>query len=146
MNGLSSVAIGSDHAGFRLKKIFVEYLKNAGIECKDFGTDGDISVDYPDFAALVAQSVVSGASQRGILICSTGIGMSIAANRFKGIRAALCHDCFTAKMSRRHNDSNILVIGAGLTAAPAAKDILETWLSENFEGGRHERRICKIDI
>lgn len=141
-----SFALGCDHAGIGLKKAFIDFLDKKGIKWLDFGTENDASVDYPDYAEKVVESVLSGDNKRGILICGTGIGMSIAANRHKGIRAALCHDSFTAKMSRRHNDANILVLGANITAVPVALDILETWLNYDFEGGRHERRINKLDI
>lgn len=143
---ISSLAIGCDHAGVSLKKAVIDFLDTKQIKWEDFGVETETSVDYPDYAKKVVDSILSANHPKGILICGTGIGMSIAANRYKGIRAALCHDAFTAKMSRRHNDANILVMGANVTAVPAAMDILEAWLNWDFEGGRHERRICKLDI
>lgn len=146
MTNQSTLAIGCDHAGIGLKKLIMGHLNALALNnYKDFGTFDDKSVDYPDYAEKVCKAVINGEFSKGILICGTGLGMSIAANRFKGIRAALCHDSFTAKMSRRHNDANILVLGANVTAAAFALDILETWLNTAFDGGRHERRIVKLD-
>lgn len=139
------IAIGSDHAGFVLKEIIIKYLKDRNYHVLDRGSNSAESVDYPEYAASVCRSVLSGESDAGVLICGTGIGMSIAANRFRGIRAALCHDAFTAKMSRKHNNANIIVMGAGVIGAETAKDMLNVWLTEEFEGGRHERRINKIE-
>lgn len=140
------LAIGSDHAGYCLKMALLKFLDEKNIKYKDFGVFDEVSADYPDYAEKVAVSITSGEYNQGLLICGTGIGMSIAANRFKGIRAALCHDPHAAKMSRKHNDANILVMGANITAPVLAKEILEVWLNEDFEGGRHERRISKIDF
>jgi len=139
------IAIGSDHAGFALKQALVAPLNNAGHEVLDLGTKGPDSVDYPDFAGAVARSVVSGEADRGILICGSGIGMSIAANRFPGIRAALCLDVETARLSRAHNDSNVLVLAGRKTADAEARSIVDTWLASEFEGGRHAQRIQKIE-
>ncbi|MDI3535088.1 MAG: ribose 5-phosphate isomerase [Thermosediminibacterales bacterium] len=138
------IAIGSDHGGYRLKQKVIEFLKETGIEYKDFGCYSCESVDYPDFALPVAKAVASGEYDRGILICGTGIGISIAANKVKGIRAALCHDCFSAKASRQHNDANILAMGERVIGQGLAIEIVKTWLASKFEGGRHERRVRKI--
>lgn len=138
------IAIGSDHGGYRLKQKVIEFLKETGIEYKDFGCYSSESVDYPDFALPVAKAVASGEYDRGILICGTGIGISIAANKVKGIRAALCHDCFSAKASRQHNDANILAMGERVIGQGLAVEIVKTWLASKFEGGRHERRVRKI--
>lgn len=138
-------AVGSDHAGYHLKSVLLKYLEEKNIKFKDFGVFDEVSTDYPDYAEKVAVSITSGEFKRGLLICGTGIGMSIAANRFKGIRAALCHEPYSAKMSRKHNNANILVMGSNITAPTLAKEILEVWINEDFDGGRHERRISKID-
>ncbi|MBQ3033948.1 MAG: ribose 5-phosphate isomerase B [Deferribacterales bacterium] len=139
------IAIGSDHAGFSLKQTIIDYLTDKGIQVDDCGTYSEESTDYPDYAAKVAKTVVSDDSYAGILICGTGIGISIAANRFKGVRAALCHDSFTAAMSRKHNNANILAMGAKVVSWEIAKEIIDIWLSEEYEGGRHERRLEKIE-
>lgn len=139
------IVIGSDHAGFSLKQELIVPLSNAGHEVLDLGTNGPDSVDYPDFAGAVARSVVSGEADRGILICGSGIGMSIAANRFPGIRAALCLDVETARLSRAHNDANVLVLAGRKTDPVAARSIVDTWLSSQFEGGRHSERLQKIE-
>lgn len=138
------LAIGSDHGGFRLKEAVKEYLSAKQIRFRDFGTHSTESVDYPDIAKTVAQAVAAGECDRGILICGTGIGISIAANKVKGIRAALCHDVFSAKMSREHNDANILAMGERVIGEGLALMIVETWLNSAFAGGRHENRVCKI--
>ncbi|MFN3396264.1 MAG: ribose 5-phosphate isomerase B [Thermodesulfovibrionales bacterium] len=138
------IAIGSDHAGFDLKSEIISLLKEMGIECLDFGTDGPQSVDYPDFGEKVSMAVSKGEVDRGILICGTGIGMSIVANKFPNIRASLCNDLFTAKMSRLHNDANILVIGGRIVGKDLAKEIVRVWFSTDFEGGRHLIRLEKI--
>lgn len=138
------IAIGSDHAGFELKADITSLLSALGHEITDFGTEGGVSVDYPDFGRLVSQSVSSGGVERGILICGTGIGMSIVANKFPRVRAALCYDIFTAKMSRLHNDANILVLGSRVTGKELAAEIVKMWISTLFEGGRHEGRLKKI--
>ncbi len=138
------IAIGSDHGGFELKKYVIEYLKGKGIEVKDFGTYSEASIDYPDCAKPVCQSVLDGECEKGILICGTGIGISIAANKFKGIRAALCSDPFSAKMSKVHNNANIICLGGRVLGRELAFTIVDAWLSAEFEGGRHIDRINKI--
>ncbi|MEF3244973.1 MAG: ribose 5-phosphate isomerase B [Caldisericaceae bacterium] len=138
------IAIGSDHAGFRLKEIVKNFLLTEGFEVEDVGTFTEESVDYPDYAFKVASLVSSGEYPFGILICGTGIGMSISANKVKGIRAALCNDLFTARFSREHNDANILCMGGRVVGEEVAKEIVKTFLSSTFQGGRHKRRVDKI--
>jgi len=137
--------IGTDHAGFEVKPFVIEYLQKKGIEVEDLGCFSKESVDYPDFAHKVAKAVLENPGSKGILICGSGIGMSLAANKHKGIRAALCHDYYTAKMSRLHNDANILCFGARIVGKGEIESILEAWLNTEFEGGRHKRRVEKID-
>ena len=138
------VALASDHAGFRLKEIAKEILNESGIQIEDFGTDSDASVDYPDLARPAMASIVAGKADRGVLVCGSGIGMSIVANKFPGIRAALVSDAQTAEMSRKHNDSNVLVLPGWKMGRPEAEEILKAWLHTEFEGGRHQRRLDKI--
>ncbi len=138
------VAIGADHGGYRLKEDIKSLLEDLGVDYKDFGTHSIESVDYPDVALPVAQSVADGLFDRGILICGTGIGIGIAANKVKGIRAALVHDTFSAHACREHNDANILTMGERVIGPGLARDIVTIWLATNFEGGRHERRVEKI--
>jgi len=138
------VAIGGDHGGFRLKQEIVQLLAELRVEYKDFGTFSEEAVDYPDIARSVARAVAAGEYDRGILICGTGIGISIAANKIRGIRAALCHDVFSARMSREHNDANILAMGGRVVGPGLARMITETWLAAEFAGGRHARRVCGI--
>lgn len=138
------VAIGSDHAGYSMKESLKGFLRELNVEVVDFGPPDDCSVDYPDFAEKVSMAVSSGEVQRGILICGTGIGMSIVANKFPGVRATLCYDLYTAKMAREHNDSNILVLGGRITGEEMARQIVKVWMETPFEGGRHERRLLKI--
>jgi len=138
------IALGSDHAGFELKEDLRAYLAELKIEALDLGTYSEDSADYPDVAAKVAEKVARGEVERGLLICGTGIGMSIVANRFAGVRAALCHDLYTARISREHNDANILVLGGRLIGKGLAREILKVWLESGFQGGRHEKRIRKI--
>ncbi len=135
------IAVGCDHGGFGLKDDILALLRDRGQEIMDMGTDSSDSVDYPDFAGLVCEQVASCACQRGILICGTGIGMSMAANRYKAIRAALCHEIFTARMSREHNDANVLCLGARVIGPGLALEVVKTWLETDFAGGRHLRRI-----
>ena len=140
------IIIGSDHAGFSMKEKVKAFLQNRGIEVEDVGTHNEESVDYTDFGKKVAREVSGGAFERGVLICGTGIGMSMVANRFQGVRAALANDLFSAVMSRRHNDSNILVMGGRLIGDTLALQLVDTWLETPFEGGRHQRRLEKMDI
>jgi len=138
------IALGCDHGGLDLKNAIEAKLKAMGMEVVDMGTESEESVDYPDFAAKVAESVSEGRVDRGITICGTGIGMSIAANKYPGVRAALCHDSYTARMSRMHNDANILVMGGRVTGDEVALEMLKQWIETPFEGGRHQRRLDKI--
>ncbi|MEW6368252.1 MAG: ribose 5-phosphate isomerase B [Acidobacteriota bacterium] len=139
------IAIGSDHAGFSLKERIKQALKEQALDFVDLGCPDEQPSDYPDVGKEVARGVSEGRCDRGVLICGSGIGMSIVANRQRGVRAALCHDEETARMSRLHNDANILVIGSRLTSPDLALRILRVWLATGFEGGRHLRRINKID-
>lgn len=139
------IAIGSDHGGFELKEKIIEYLKSNEIEFKDFGTFSNESCDYPVFAKEVALEVSKGAFNKGILICGTGIGVSIVANKVKGIRAALCFDTFCAEMSRAHNNANVLCLGQRVLAQDLALEIVDVWLNSEFEGGRHEKRVHMIE-
>jgi ribose 5-phosphate isomerase B len=138
------IALASDHRGFAAKERIVALLKNNDHEIHDFGCKGADSCDYPDFALPAAQAVADGACECAVLICGTGLGMSIAANKVAGVRAALCHDEMTAAYSRKHNDANVLCLPADLIGEQMIRIILETWLSTKFEGGRHARRIEKI--
>lgn len=138
------IAIGSDHGGFELKEAIRDYLVELGHEAMDLGTYSLESVDYPEYGEKVARAVVNGEADRGIVICGSGIGISIAANKVKGARAALCTNSYCAKMSRRHNNANILAMGGRVLGLDLAKDIVETFLREEFEAGRHERRVNKL--
>jgi ribose 5-phosphate isomerase B len=138
------IAIGSDHRGFDAKRRLAAVLRQMGHEVLDVGPDGKDSVDYPDFAFQVAQAVNQGRVERGILICGTGIGMCIAANKVAGVRAAPCHDSITAEMSRRHNDANVLCLSADLLGEELMERMARIWLDTPFEGGRHARRVEKI--
>jgi ribose 5-phosphate isomerase B len=138
------IAIGSDHRGFAVKQRLVKLLQQLGHAVHDAGTATDAAVDYPDFAFLVAKEVGAGEQDRGILICGTGIGMCIAANKVRGVRAAACHDDITAEMSRCHNDANVLCISADLLGQELIERMVKIWLTTEFEGGRHERRLSKI--
>ncbi len=139
-----TIAIGCDHAGVELKRELLSLLDDLRIKYVDYGTETPESVDYPDFGEKVSAAVSSGKMKRGILICGTGIGMSIVANKFPGVRASLCNELFTAKMSRLHNDANILVLGGRIIGKDLAKEIVRTWVSTPFEGERHCRRLDKI--
>ncbi len=140
------IAIGCDHGGYDLKQEILEMFDQKGIEYKDFGTYSKESVDYPEYAKTVSQSVLDGECEKGILICGTGIGISITANKIKGIRAALCHDCFSAEATRLHNDANILAMGGRVVGAELAKKIVETFLATPFSNDeRHQRRIDKME-
>jgi ribose 5-phosphate isomerase B len=138
------VAIGNDHGGLTFKKDILSLLKERGVEVEDFGCNTPDSVDYPDFAAAVCGAVAENRCDRGILICGTGLGMSMAANRKPGIRAALCHEQFTARMSREHNNANVLCLGGRVIGPSLAVEIVSTWLDTDFAGGRHQRRIDKF--
>jgi ribose 5-phosphate isomerase B len=135
------IALGCDHGGYALMQSVKAHLDELGLEYKDFGTNTEASVDYPIYGESVAKAVVSGECDRGIIICGTGIGISIAANKVRGARAALCTDCFMAEMTRRHNDANILALGARVLGHGLALKIVETFLDTEFEGGRHARRV-----
>lgn len=138
------IALGSDHAGFPLKEVVRKYLEEQQISFKDYGCFNTDSVDYPDQALKVAQAIVTGEADRGILICGTGIGISISANKVPGIRAALCGDVYSAKYTRLHNDANILAMGDRVLGEGLALEIVKTFLETEFEGGRHQRRVDKI--
>ena len=138
------IAIASDHRGYHLKEKVISLLKAKGHEVVDEGPSTDESVDYPDFAALVASKVSSGAVDRGILICGTGLGMAIAANKFPRVRAAACVDEVTAELSRRHNDLNVLCLSGDLLSSRSTERLVEIWMDTEFEGGRHQRRLDKI--
>ncbi|MGE8021480.1 ribose 5-phosphate isomerase B [Peribacillus frigoritolerans] len=138
------VVIASDHGGINIRKEIISLLKEMNIECEDMGCECSTSVDYPDYALPVAEKVAKGEVDRGILICGTGIGMSIAANKVKGIRCALVHDMFSAKATREHNDTNILAMGERVIGPGLARDIAKIWLTTPFDGGRHKNRINKI--
>ncbi len=141
---ITSVAIGSDHAGYRLKEEIKRVFQEKGVRFTDLGVDSPGSVDYPDLALQVAESVAGGENKLGILICGTGIGMAMAANKVPGVRAALCHDLFTARACREHNDANVLTIGERVTGMGLACEIVDTWLNTPFQGGRHQKRVDKI--
>jgi ribose 5-phosphate isomerase B len=138
------IAIGSDHRGFALKEALKEFLNALGHEWVDFGCQGEDPVDYPDIARPLAEAVAAGQYERGILICGNGVGMSIAANKVKGVRAALCQNEFTARLARHHNDVNVLCLGAWGIGRGLAEEIVRIFLNEDFEGGRHARRLKKI--
>ena len=140
------IALGCDHGGFDMKQIVIEYLEENGIEYKDFGCYDKTSCDYPVFARPAAEAVASGECEKGIVVCTTGIGISIVANKVKGVRAALCNDPYAAKMTRLHNDANVLALGGGMIGKNMAIDILETFLNTEFsEGENHIRRISMIE-
>ncbi len=138
------LAIGSDHGGFGLKGHIIDYLKDRGIEIKDLGTFDEASCDYPDIAEKVCGEIVSGNCENGILVCGTGIGMSMAANKIHGIRAALCSDVYSAKMTKQHNNANVICLGGRVIGRELAFMIVDAWLNEEFLGGRHANRIEKI--
>ena len=139
------IVIASDHAGVDLKDKILKLLKELHYEVADFGVHNRDSVDYPDYGIPVAEAVSGGKAERGILICGTGVGMSIVANKFPRVRAALCYDPFTAKISRLHNDANVLVLGERVLEDKRALEMVKLWLSTGFDGGRHERRLKKIE-
>lgn len=142
----ATVALGADHAGFELKEALKAWLIDQAGEVVDLGTHSPEPVDYPDYAEAVAKAVADGKAERGVLVCGTGIGMAIAANKVPGVRAAVCGDLWAARMSREHNDANVLCLGGRLTGREVAIDILRMWLATPFGGGRHERRLGKIAI
>lgn len=139
-----TIAIAADHAGYDLKSALIPELRALGYEVLDLGTGGHESVDYPDFAEALAQAIEGGRAKRGVLICGTGIGVAIAANRHRAIRAAACHDGTTARLARQHNDANVLALGGRVLGVEVAKDCLRIFLSTEFEGGRHARRVAKL--
>lgn len=139
-----TIAVAADHAGFALKSALLAHLRDSGWQVIDLGTDSAGSVDYPDFGYALAVALGEGRATRGLAICGSGIGISIAANRFPGIRAALCHDIESAELARRHNDANVLALGARRLDRETAVAILETFLATGFEGGRHARRVDKL--
>lgn len=139
------IAIGSDHGGFELKEAIKLFLEEEGVDYEDYGTYSMESVDYPDFGKRVGQAVLDGEADRGIVICGTGIGISIVANKLKGIRCALCSDTFSARMSREHNDANVLALGGRVLGVGLAQDIVKAYLESEFQGDRHARRISKIE-
>jgi ribose 5-phosphate isomerase B len=141
---MKEVLIGADHGGFELKEDIKALLEEEGYQAIDVGTSTSDSVDYPDYGEKIAQSISKGENQRGILICGTGIGMSIVVNKFPNVRGALCGDIFSCKMSREHNDSNILILGGRVIGKGLAHEIVKTWLTTKFEGGRHQARLDKI--
>ncbi|HIX80795.1 MULTISPECIES: ribose 5-phosphate isomerase B [unclassified Thomasclavelia] len=138
------IAMACDHGGLRLKNVLKEYLLDNGYEVEDFGTNSEDSCDYPDYAGKAAKAVASGACDKGVVVCGTGIGVSITANKVNGIRCALCHDVFSAKATRAHNDSNMIAMGQRVIGEGLALEILKAWLSTEFEGGRHVQRIEKM--
>ena len=138
------IAVGSDHGGFEFKQLIIKFLHEIGQDVDDMGCHDTQSVDYPDFADKVCARVQSGKCERGILICGTGIGMSISANRHRDIRAALCHESYTARMSREHNNANVLCLGGRVLGQEIALDVVRTWLETEFAGGRHQRRLDKL--
>jgi ribose 5-phosphate isomerase B len=139
------VAVGSDHAGFRLKEALARHLKELGHDVLDLGTDSEEPTDYPPICAAVGRAVREGRAERGVVLGGSGQGEQIAANKVRGVRAALCHDLYTARLSRQHNDANVLAMGARIVAPELAREILEVWLATAFEGGRHDRRIRGIE-
>ena len=141
---MKKIAIASDHGGFELKESIITFLLNKGWEVDNLGAPSTDSVDYPDYGIKVAKAIIDKKIVRGILICGTGVGMSIVVNRFPGIRGTLCSDVYTAKMCREHNDSNILILGGRVIGVSLALEILDIWLKTEFEGGRHQRRLDKI--
>ena len=142
---MDKIAIASDHAGYDLKQVIIGLLRTENFEVVDLGPENSDSVDYPDYGFSLAKEVVEKRVERAIVICGTGIGMSIVVNRFPGIRGTLCSDLFTAKLCREHNDSNILIMGGRVIGKGLAAEIVNTWLNTPFEGGRHQRRLDKIN-
>jgi ribose 5-phosphate isomerase B len=141
---VETIAIASDHAGYDLKALLIPEIQSLGFEALDLGTDSRDSVDYPDFADAVARAIETGRVKRGVIICGTGLGIAIAANRHRAIRAGVCHDATTARLARQHNDANVLALGARVVGFEVARDCLRAFLTAEFEGGRHARRIAKM--
>ncbi len=139
-----TIVIASDHAGFDMKQELAELLRGKGFEVLDLGTNGPESVDYPDFGKALGEAIASGKAERGVLVCGSGIGISIAVNRNPAVRAALCHDVTTARLSRQHNDANVIALGARLIGPETAAQCLNAFLDTPFEGGRHQRRVDKL--
>jgi ribose 5-phosphate isomerase B len=139
------VAVAADHAGFELKTVLADEIAALGHEVVDLGTHSSESVDYPDFGHSLARAITDGAADCGVIVCGSGIGISMAANRHPGIRAAVCHDTTSARLARQHNDANVLALGSRLTGVEVAKDCVRIFLATEFEGGRHARRVAKID-
>jgi ribose 5-phosphate isomerase B len=142
---MKKIAIASDHGGFNLKETVITHLLNECWKIDDLGTSNEESVDYPDYGIKLAEIIANKKVDRGIVICGTGLGMSIVVNRFPGIRGTLCSDIYTAKLCRQHNDSNILIMGGRVLGRVLALEIVDTWLNTSFEGGRHQRRLDKIN-
>ena len=142
---IKKIGVGSDHAGVNLKNKIAEFLKEKGYEVTDYGTNSTASCDYPVYAKAVAKSVANGENERGIICCGSGIGVSIAANKVKGVRAVLAHEPYSAMLSRLHNDAIVLCLGERITGESLALDIVETWLHSEYEGGRHQRRVDMLD-
>jgi ribose 5-phosphate isomerase B len=138
------IALAADHAGFDLKQLLAAHLRDKGFKIEDLGTFDGASVDYPDFGYALAQAIVEGRAIKGVAVCGTGIGISIAANRHPGVRAALCHEPLSARLARQHNDANILALGARLIGPAMASEILDVFLETAFEGGRHQQRVDKL--
>ncbi len=138
------IALANDHGGLQLKEAIKKHLEAAGYQIEDYGTHTSDSVDYPDYAGLAAKAVASGECQKGIIVCGTGIGVSIVANKVKSIRCALCHDVFSARATREHNDSNMLALGQRVVGEGLALSIVDTWLTTDYEGGRHDLRVEKM--
>ena len=141
---MARIAAGSDHAGYRLKTELVAHLRDAGHEVTDLGTHSEDRVDYPDFGYALAEAIASGRAERGVAICGTGIGTSIAANRHRAVRCALCHDVTGARLARQHNNANVVAFGARVIGEAVARDSLSAFLVTPYEGGRHERRVAKL--
>jgi ribose 5-phosphate isomerase B len=141
---MEKIAIASDHAGLELKEYMKTFLKEKGVDVLDMGTNGSASVDYPDYGIPVAEKVSRGEIEKAILICGTGIGMSIVANKFPNVRAALVNDVYSATMAKEHNDANILVVGGRIAGKGLAREMVKVWLEAKFEGGRHQKRLDKI--
>lgn len=139
-----TVALASDHAGFSLKQSLADHLRGEGYDVLDLGTHSSDSVDYPDFANAMAEAIDKGSAQKGVLVCGTGIGISIAANRHRSVRAALCHNSTAARLAREHNDANVLALGARMVGEEVAKDCLAVFLKTEFAGGRHQGRVAKL--